>query len=95
MSERIMKNMSTSLAVDDLKPEYTFDYSKVRPNRFAKRVTEDSVIVVLDPDVAQVFTSAESVNTVLRALIETMPDDTIPAQITEVVSAIKHYGSNR
>jgi len=45
--------------------------------------------------VAQVFTSAESVNAVLRALIENMPDVTIPAQITEVVSAIKHHGSSR
>jgi hypothetical protein len=29
--------------------------------------------VVLDPDVAEVFLSRESVNAVLRALIETMP----------------------
>jgi hypothetical protein len=36
----------------------------------------DSVIrlvVILDPDVARVFTTAESVNTVLHALISTMP----------------------
>jgi hypothetical protein len=30
-------------------------------------------VVVLDEDVAQVFTTPESVNKVLRALIETMP----------------------
>lgn len=94
MSEGIMKKMSTNSVIDDLKPEYKFDYSNAHPNRFAKRVTEDSVIVVLDPDVAQVFTSAESVNTVLRALIENMPDSTIPAHITTFVSAIKHYGNN-
>ena len=87
--------MPTNSAVDDLKPEYKLDYSKARPNRFAKRVTEDSVIVVLDPDVAQVFTSAESVNAVLRALIQTMPNVTIPAQVTEVVSANKHHDSIR
>lgn len=87
-----MRKMSTNSAIDDLKPEYKFDYSKARSNRFAKRITEDSVIVVLDPDVAQVFTSAESVNAVLRALIENMPNVTIPAQVTEVVSATQHHG---
>lgn len=30
-------------------------------------------MIVLDPDIAQVFTSPESVNAVLRALIATMP----------------------
>ena len=59
--------------VDDLLPEYAFDYSKARPNRFAEQLGEDRVIVVLDPDIAEVFTTSESVNTVLRALIVTMP----------------------
>ncbi len=58
----------------DLQPEYTFDYRKARPNRFASRLGEDSIVIVLDPDVAQVFTSAETVNAVLRALIHTMPN---------------------
>jgi hypothetical protein len=31
------------------------------------------VVVVLEPDVAQVFKTPESVNEVLRALIATMP----------------------
>ncbi|MEK7442994.1 MAG: hypothetical protein AABZ78_19470, partial [Chloroflexota bacterium] len=30
-----------------MKPEYRFDYSKARPNRFAHR-TKDRVIVILD-----------------------------------------------
>ena len=63
---------------DDLQPEYTFDYSKARPNRFAERIAEDNVVVVLDSDVAQVFTSAESVNAVLRALIQSMPQLPLP-----------------
>jgi hypothetical protein len=58
---------------DDLLPEYRFDYSKARPNRFASRLKQGSRAVVLDPDVAAVFATAESVNAVLRALIETMP----------------------
>jgi hypothetical protein len=61
---------------DDLLPEYRFDYSKARPNRFAARLKPGSRTVVLDPDVAAVFSTPESVNAVLRALIETMPQTT-------------------
>lgn len=58
---------------DDLLPEYSFDYSKARPNRFAAKLEPGSRIVILDPDVAEVFTTPEVVNRVLRALIATMP----------------------
>ncbi|MFO0964957.1 MAG: hypothetical protein U0793_05115 [Gemmataceae bacterium] len=58
---------------DELSPEYRFDYRKARPNRFAARVKRDSRVVVLDPDVAAVFSTPDSVNSVLRALIENMP----------------------
>ena len=57
----------------EMLPEYRFDYSKARPNRFADRMKEGSRAVVLDPDVAAVFSTPDSVNAVLRALIETMP----------------------
>jgi hypothetical protein len=59
--------------LDDMLPEYDLDYRKARPNRFAPRVKVDNVIITLDPDVAEVFTTSESVNAVLRALIATMP----------------------
>ncbi len=58
---------------DDLQAEYRFDYRKARPNRFAGRVQEERLVITLDPDVSQVFTTAESVNSVLRALIGSMP----------------------
>ena len=58
---------------DGLQPEYRFDYTKAKPNRFASRVKAGSVAVLLDPDVAKVFQNAESVNSVLRALLTTMP----------------------
>jgi uncharacterized protein (DUF4415 family) len=54
-------------------PEYKFDYSKARPNRFASRIDRQDVTITLDPDVAEVFTNSKSVNAVLRALIETIP----------------------
>lgn len=58
---------------DEMLPEYNFDYSKARPNRFAGRLSKDRVVVMLDPDVSEVFTTPESVNTVLRALVTALP----------------------
>ena len=59
---------------DELLAEYNFDYQKAKPNRFASRSeTKKLTVVVLDDDVAQVFSTPESVNKVLRALIESMP----------------------
>jgi hypothetical protein len=58
---------------DELQPEYRFDYSKAKPNRFASRVKQQSTVVLLDPDIAEVFTTPESVNNILRALIIAMP----------------------
>ena len=58
---------------DDLRPEYDFDYRKAKPNRFASAAKESEVIVTLDPDVAKVFTTAEAVNDVLRAIVRAVP----------------------
>lgn len=56
-----------------LEAEYTFDYSASRPNRFASRIAENAVAVVLEPDVAQVFDSSASVNRLLRSVISALP----------------------
>lgn len=56
---------------DDLLPEYDFDYTKAKPNRFATHVNQPLLkVVVLDEDVAQVFTTPESVDNVLWGWIE-------------------------
>jgi hypothetical protein len=72
-----VKNMSTIPSEDlddDLLPEYDFDYTKAKPNRFVARVNQPLLkVVVLDEDVAQVFTTPESVNRVLRGFIDSMP----------------------
>lgn len=57
---------------DELLPEYRFDYSKAKPNCFAQREARTKT-VKLDADVAAVFTTEEAVNTILRALIQSMP----------------------
>jgi len=58
---------------DELRDEYRFDYSKAKPNRFASRVDPSRLVVPLDPDVSEVFTTPDAVNKALRALIEAMP----------------------
>jgi hypothetical protein len=58
---------------DDLNSEYRFDYAKSKPNRFASKLSKGTVTVVLDPDVAAVFKSSESVNELLRSVIAAMP----------------------
>jgi hypothetical protein len=63
-----------------LLPEYRFDYTKAKPNRFAEGTRPGSVAILLEPDVARVFKSAESVNAVLRALVATMPSRRAPAK---------------
>ncbi len=56
-----------------MRREYQFDYRKSRPNRFASRMKGGTVAVVLDPDVASVFRSPESVNSLLRSVIKALP----------------------
>ena len=58
---------------DELLPEYNFDYSKARPNRFAMSKDEDSITVTLEPDVARVFKTSEEVNKALRAILSAIP----------------------
>ncbi len=52
--------------VDEILPSY--DFSRARPNKYAARYAAGSSVVVLEPDVAAVFPSAEEVNEALRAL---------------------------
>jgi hypothetical protein len=58
---------------DDLLPEYRFDYTKARPNRFAQGIAKGSLVVVLEPELAQVFKTSEQVKAILRAIADTMP----------------------
>lgn len=67
-----LRNGSIHLAVSVL--EYRFDYRKAKPNRFAAALSEDTVAVVLEPDVAAVFKSSQAVNSLLRSVISAMPE---------------------
>lgn len=60
-------------ASDDLRTEYDLDYGQSRRNRFASRMSGATLAVVLEPDVARVFDSSESVNRLLRSVISALP----------------------
>jgi len=51
-----MKNTATPQSEqelsDDMRAEYSFDYSKARPNRFAGKIDKSQVVVMLAPDIA-------------------------------------------
>lgn len=63
-----MKSTSSKQVHDELRAEYALDYAKSGPNRFAVRL-KDTTVVVLQPDVAEVFRSSKAVNDLLRSAI--------------------------
>lgn len=70
------KKPSETQVVREMRPEYRLDYDQSRPNRFARDVREGATLVVLDPDVAEVFNTSESVNELLRSVIAALPETT-------------------
>jgi hypothetical protein len=65
-----MKRKGESLS-DDLRPEYTFDYSKaVRGKYYQRLFKEGANVIVLDPDVAKAFRDSKEVNDALRSLLK-------------------------
>ena len=50
----------------DMQPEY--DFSHGMRGKYARRYAQGTNVVVLEPDVARAFPSAEAVNSSLRAL---------------------------
>lgn len=75
-----MKKTSSPKTLPDeskeMSAEYKFDYRKARPNRFAGQISKDRVVVMLDADVAEVFSTPDSVNSVLRAVVAALPKST-------------------
>ena len=71
MKKRAAKAKKVRSASSEIDPEYD---DKARRNPYSDRRREGTNLILLDPDVARVFKSPESVNAVLRALVKTMPD---------------------
>jgi hypothetical protein len=57
---------------EEMLPAYHFDYRSSRPNQFARLLKGGTGAVVLVPDVASVFRCSESVNSVLRSVINAL-----------------------
>ena len=57
--------------VDELRPEYNFDYSKAVRGKYYKRILEEGAnVVMLEPDVAKAFVDSAAVNDALRSLLD-------------------------
>jgi len=66
-----MKSKAGKTPIDDLRPEYDFDYSKaVRGKYYRRLIEEGSNVIILDPDIAKAFQDSASVNAALRSLLE-------------------------
>ncbi len=56
---------------DELRTEYSFDYSKAVRGKYYKRILEEgSNVVMLEPDVAKAFVDSAAVNDALRSLLD-------------------------
>lgn len=86
---KTQKDKMTASENDDLQDHYDFDYSKAKPNRFAERIHQESITIMLDPDVAAIFPTSESVNETLRTLmaaLQNMPSTASKQELMPVVA---------
>jgi len=60
------KEDKDDMEVSEMRPEY--DFSSGERGKYAPRFAEGSNVIVLDPDVAEVFGDSEAVNRALRPL---------------------------
>lgn len=61
-----MKKSNDNRRTEEMLPEY--DFSGGVRGKYAHKFTKGAIMVVLDPDVAEVFPDPESVNRALRVL---------------------------
>ncbi|MCK9363366.1 MAG: hypothetical protein M0P74_07190 [Syntrophales bacterium] len=57
--------------IEEQRPEYDFDYSKAVRGKYFKRLIEEGAnVAILEPEIAEAFTSSAAVNDALRSLLE-------------------------
>ena len=76
--KKVSTRKKTSAVAKEMRREYRLDYGKAKPSRFAGQMGKGTIAVVLEPDVAAVFKSSESVNALLRSVIAVLPVDAEP-----------------
>ncbi len=72
MRKRLMKSKQIVKKTDDMRPEY--ETSLIRGGvrgKYLKHYREGTNVVLLAPDVAEVFTTEKAVNDALRAYMRT------------------------
>ena len=62
-----MKKKSSKPARNEMRDEY--DFSQGERGKYARRYAQGTNVVVLEPDVAKVFSNSKSVNVSLRKII--------------------------
>jgi hypothetical protein len=71
---------------DDLRPEYTFDYSKaVRGKYYRRLIKEKANVAILEPDVAKAFHDSKAVNDALRSLLKEAPSSRLTTRSSRTV----------
>ena len=59
------------ITADELRPEYKrSDFGPLVRGKYVERLRKSSNVVVLDPEVAELFPNAEAVDAALRSLAE-------------------------
>jgi len=69
-----MRKARSRPGAEEMLPEY--DFSVGVRGKYASRFSKDAIMVVLDPDVAEVFPDPNSVNKALQALGHIIRDRT-------------------
>jgi hypothetical protein len=52
-----------------------YELANLRPNPYAKKYAEGVNVVVIEPDLFEIFPDSASVNSALRALLSALPQD--------------------
>ena len=68
MKEKLMKKQLNSKRDPDMLDDY--DFSQGVRGKYVQRFAQGSNVVVLAPDVVEIFPDSESVNTALRLLVK-------------------------
>ncbi len=63
-----MKKVAKNQKEPGMREEY--DFSEGVRGKYAKRYAKGSNVVILEPDVAKIFSTSRSVNDALRSLVE-------------------------
>ena len=68
MKEGSMSRKAKTGSADEMRPEY--DFTGGERGKFYKEYMKGTNVVLLDPDVAEVFPDSQAVNTALRVLAD-------------------------